>query len=279
MYKSDKIIIHGLFNMKLIIALFLQPWLLKKCYWIIWGGDLYKYQEANKTLKFKVEEFIRRSVIKKIGNFITRIKGEYELAQKWYGAKGKYYACNVYVSSYHINYKPKKINHKSINILVGNSADPTNNQIEVFEKLKKFKNDDIKIFAPLSYGDEKNYAEKVIKVGENMFGKKFIPLTKFMEFKEYTDLLSNMDVAIFYHKRQQGMGNVFSLLKLKKKVYIRKGLTTWDFFKEQRIKVFDVENIDLEKIDSEIATKNSDKIKSLFSNEICVNQLKKIFDY
>ena len=38
---SRKIILHGLFDFRLIICLFFMPWLLKKCYWVIWGGDLY----------------------------------------------------------------------------------------------------------------------------------------------------------------------------------------------------------------------------------------------
>lgn len=38
MYNADKIILHGLFNSKVIKTLFYHPWLLKKCYWSMWGG-------------------------------------------------------------------------------------------------------------------------------------------------------------------------------------------------------------------------------------------------
>jgi len=41
MQKADKIILHGLFDNKMVFILFLQPWLLKKCYWVMWGGDFY----------------------------------------------------------------------------------------------------------------------------------------------------------------------------------------------------------------------------------------------
>ncbi len=37
---------------------------------------------------------------------------------------------------------------------MGNSANPTNNHIEVLNKLLKFKDEDIEIIAPLSYGEK-----------------------------------------------------------------------------------------------------------------------------
>ena len=38
MRNSDKVIPHGLFSPHLVFLLFGQPWLLKKSYWVIWGG-------------------------------------------------------------------------------------------------------------------------------------------------------------------------------------------------------------------------------------------------
>src|SRR5690606_18092486 len=91
LYTSNKIFIHGFFSGKIVLMLFLQPWLLKKCYWIIWGADLYRYKNRKNTIKSYIYEFVRKFVIKNIGGIITHIKGDYELARKWYGAKGKYY--------------------------------------------------------------------------------------------------------------------------------------------------------------------------------------------
>ncbi len=81
MYKAEKIILHGLWNKQIIQLLFLQPWLLKKCYWVMWGGDFY-FPER--------QEWTKKQVIQKMGNLVTYIKGDYELAQKWYGATGHY---------------------------------------------------------------------------------------------------------------------------------------------------------------------------------------------
>src|SRR5690606_21801476 len=88
--KAEKIILHGLFDEKLLCALALQPWLLRKCYWIIWGGDLYaREKNVRKSSSTRIES-IRAFVIKRLGHLVTYIEGDYELAQKWYGAHGKY---------------------------------------------------------------------------------------------------------------------------------------------------------------------------------------------
>lgn len=43
------------------------------------------------------------------------------------------------------------------------------------------------------------------------------PIVDFMDFNEYINFLSTIDIAIFNHKRQQGMGNIITLLGMGKK--------------------------------------------------------------
>ncbi|MFY4783628.1 TDP-N-acetylfucosamine:lipid II N-acetylfucosaminyltransferase [Aliarcobacter butzleri] len=268
MYKADKIIIHGLSQPYNIFYLFLNPWLLKKCYWIMWGGDFYFPEKQG---------WIKKQVIRKMGNFITYIKGDYELAQKWYCIKGNYYECFMYPSNLYKEYDLKPNEHNTTNIQLGNSADLTNNHIEVLEKLVKYKNENIQIYAPLSYGD-KGYTKEVIFKGKEIFGDKFVPLTEFMSFEKYLEFLSKIDIAIFAHKRQQAMGNIITLLGLGKKVYLRKDITTWQFFLEKGIKVYDVENIGLELLNKQIKKENQQKIKEYFSENNLKKQLERLFN-
>ena len=51
LHRTKKVILHGLCSFQVIIILALCPWLLAKCYWVIWGGDLYSYQKRNLNLK------------------------------------------------------------------------------------------------------------------------------------------------------------------------------------------------------------------------------------
>ncbi len=274
MHRADKIILHGLFDIKLVFILFFTPWLLKRCYWVVWGGDLYVYKLGGNNKNWKGREFFRRPVIKNMGHLVTYILGDVELAREWYGAKGKYHECIMYSSNLYKSYEIQDKQGETKNILVGNSADPSNNHLETLEKLLPFKEQDIAIYCPLSYGDQK-YAEKVIKQGKEWFGEKFKPLTEFMCFEEYLTLLGAIDIAIFNHRRQQAMGNTITLLGLEKTVYMRSGTTQWQFFKEKEIAVGDIEAINSLGVLN--VNGNKEKIKQYFSKENFINQLKGIF--
>lgn len=267
LYQSEKIMIHGLFSRALVLLLFLQPWLLKKCYWVMWGGDFYFPEK---------QSWLKKQVIKRMGHFITYIKGDYELVQKWYGANGEYHECFMYSSNLYKEYNIKPKEHDTINIQLGNSADPTNNHIEVLQSLVRFKDENIQIFVPLSYGN-KDYAEEVIAKGQEIFGNKFMPLTDFMPFEAYLEFLSEIDIAIFAHKRQQAMGNTITLLGLGKKVYMRSDITPWQLFEDIDVRIFDVKNIEIELINEQTKKENQQKIKEYFSTENYLQQLKNLF--
>jgi hypothetical protein len=277
-YKSKKIFLHGLFYEKIVQFLFFQPWLLKKCNWVIWGGDLYFYQKPKITIKQKVYEFMRAFCIKKFNGLITYIRGDYELAKKWYRIKGKYYECFMYPSNLYkeIDFFNNKNRDEKIYIQIGNSADPSNNHKEIIEKIRKYRNENIEIICPLSYGN-KEYAEEIKKLGESIFGNKFIALMDFIPFEEYINILGKIDIAIFNHKRQQAMGNTITLLGLGKKVYLRNDVTQWKLFYDLGIKVYSVEDFNIKKIDNEIRLKNKEIVKKYFSEENLIKQLRKIF--
>lgn len=264
----NKIILHGLFLSSLITSLFFQPWLLKKCYWVMWGGDFYFPEK---------QSWLKKQVIKRIRNFVTYMKGDFEYLKKYYGAKGTYHESFMYPSNLYKEYQIKtKEDGGIINIQVGNSADSTNNHIEIFENLRKFKDENIKIYAPLSYSDQ-DHAKDVIAKGKEMFGDKFVALTDFMSFEKYLEFLADIDIAIFAHNRQQGMGNTISLLGMGKKVYMKNDITPWTLFGEIGVKVFDFNNIDLESINSEVMNENIKIIKSYFSEDKYIRQLEILF--
>lgn len=269
MNRSKKIFLHGLSVPFVVVMLFMKPWLIKKCFWIIWGGDLYWYKMRPRGIKSDLYEFIRCFVIKRLGGLITQVKGDYDLAKKWYGASGKYYYSFMYPSNLYKEYDLSKINKdlSKTYILVGNSADPTNNHLEVFEKLKIYMNDNIEIICPLSYGNFE-YKERVIREGVKIFGNKFFPIVEFMPFEIYLDLLAKIDVAIFNHNRQQALGNITTLLGLGKKIFIRDDITTWEFCSFHELKVFsfnkDLNDLTSQMTELEIAN-NINNVKRYFS--------------
>lgn len=275
--KAQKIILHALFSDNKNFFLYFNQNLLHKCYWVMWGADLYVYNKPRDRFRDKVRHYIRKKIYSNLGHFITYIKGDYELAKKWYDAKDEYHECFMYPSNLYKEYDIKPKAHTTINIQLGNSADTTNNHIDVLKQLAKYKDEDIKIFTPLSYGNQE-YAKEVIAYGNKIFEDKFVALTEFMPFNKYLEFLGDIDIAIFAHKRQQAMGNTITLLGLGKKVYMRSDITPWQLFKDIDVKVYDVANIAIDLITEEEKIDNKQKIKEYFSKENYLKQLQNLFE-
>lgn len=265
MHQADKVILHGLFDSRFVMMLFFMPWLLKKCYWVMWGGDFY-FPEKNSWFK--------KQVIKKMGNLVTGNTGDYELAVKWYGAKGKRFSSFNYPSNMFEGAYARSIKYsQTIMIQIGNSADPTNHHLEILKSLEKFVDKDIKIIAPLSYGNQE-YAKNIISKGKKIFGDKFEAITTFVSAIEYANFQDTIDIAIFNHRRQQALGNIVTLLGLGKKVYVRKDSTLNVVFKEYGLTVYNTEYLNLELLKDEIAKRNSDLINLNFSKDALIKSSK-----
>ncbi len=276
LHKAEKIMLHGLFHHHLLYILAIQPWLLKKCHWVIWGCDLYVHEAKLKDWRWRKNEVLWRVCIKRMGHLVTCIQGDAELARKWYGATGQHHNCFMYPSNVYNEMVAETKPHNSVNILIGNSADPSNNHLEILERLTPYQDQDLTIFAPLSYGD-KNHAESVTTAGKAIFGDKFVALTEFVPLDQYLEFLGKIDIAIFNHHRQQAMGNMITLLGLGKKVYLRRDVTPWPLFKGLGLSVFDVKQLDVALIEEEAQSRNKDIIADEFSEKRLVEQLKELF--
>ncbi len=264
LHKAKKIIMHGLWSKIFNIVLLMQPQILKKTYWIIWGGDLYSLRDEN--------DFIKKQVIKKIGNIICYHYSEYNIAVKLGNTQGKYFQSFFYPSNLYKDIELHAEEHKKdIYIQIGNSADPSNNHLEVFTYLEKYKDKNIKIIVPLSYGD-KEYANEVILKGKNIFGEKIVPITEYMSFDDYMKVLSSIDIAIFNHNRQQAMGNITTLIGLGKKVYLSKDIITWKYLTDIGIKIFDIKDFNLLPLDIKAQEKNMRLTKDYFSKKNLISQ-------
>ena len=285
MHSSEKIFIHGLFSTRLLLLYSFSPRLLKKSYWVIWGGDLYYYKFRNKSLKSNIYEFMRGKVIKNIGHIVALVEGDYELAKKWYKTEAIYHEAfypNVMIYENIDKTNNSKKRNKKI-IQVGNSADPQNNHIEILNKLLKFKDKDIEIIVPLSYGD-RNWAKEVIENGKSLYGDKFKPLVEFLPPEEYQKILNSVDVAIFNHDRQQAVGNILALLHLGKKVFIKNDITTWDFLNKKGLTVYntyDIDKLSFEEfifVDESLKEKNRKIIEKEFSEDKCAKLWENVFN-
>ena len=238
----------------------------------MWGGDLYRKPAKYSTWKSKVNEYIRKNVIKRIGFLVTGTNADAEYCRTIYRAQGIQiksfnYPSNIFIKA---SYEPKE--DSCINILVGNSADSTNNHAEIFDVLLTYKDSDIKIYCPLSYG-ENGYAATVMQKGKEMFGSKFYPILDFMGASDYKKFLSKIDIAIFAHDRQQAFGNKVWLLGMGKTVYMKKTSGLWRVLTDLGIVVNELKDFNLN-VDSKAASHNMKIIETQFSERAMVDNLK-----
>ena len=277
--EADKIILHGLFNQKTLMLLFLWPALLPKCHWVIWGGDLYRYQSRHKRLGWRLAELYRRPVIRNMGHLLTYVEGDVELARQWYGAKGQYHECLMYPSNTYreVAEVPGTPADTVIDVQVGNSADAGNHHLEVFALLERFKGRDFRVHAPLAYGGKGRYIRQVLEQGRALFGDRFRPMTGFMPLDEYLGFLSAIDIAVFNHRRQQAMGNIVALLARGKKVCLRSEVTSRLTLEKLGVKLYHTEDFDLEPIPREWAESNRHIVTAYFSEQTLLAQLERIF--
>lgn len=252
LYCSRKVMLHGLFSFIRVLFFFLHPWLWKKCYWVVWGGDLYSAKNGNnKGIKKRVQEWMKRKMIPHFGGVITLTEGDQELVKQWYGYAGDFYQTSYPIPLQGVGMKEKladrqNISKDCINIVIGNSATETNHHFEALDLLEQYKEHNLHIYLPLAYGfgDWEEYGKKVCCYAEKIFGKdRVTPVVNRMSGEEYTDFMRKMHIAIYNNDRQQAMGNIAIMLAVGAKVYIRTDTNMWNHYLSLNQKLYDVESI------------------------------------
>lgn len=181
-----------------------------------------------------------------------------------------------------ISLKKGNSKNKQLKVLLGNSADPTNNHLDAFDKLKRVR--DIKIYCPLSYGNE-NYSELVIKNGIEIFGDNFISIKDFMTRDKYIDFLNEMDVVVMYHNRSQAWGNILTSLTLGKPIFMKKNNSLYPSIQKMGLPIFDVESISQKQIINamnqmkEIQDSISDLLEHKYSKQVRLDNLRNVLNY
>jgi dTDP-N-acetylfucosamine:lipid II N-acetylfucosaminyltransferase len=266
MRNAKRIFLHGLFVNFQVELLYHEYELLRKCFWLIWGGDLYLYREQLDSPSKRIIEAKRRYVISRMG-FLVGIPGDCDLAAAVYKSSGE----KIKWYGYPNNYEHEYIDEIAINqhskakstLLLGNSATLENRHLEALQILSKY-NESLTIYCPLTYGSS-DYAELVTKIGSDVFGNNFIPLRSHQPLDEYNKFLKSIDIGFFYNNRQQGMGNLTRLLGLGKKVFLTTGMTHSELFQDLGVVIFDPDRFDLNPIKHDDALSNNQIIRKHFS--------------
>lgn len=250
-----------------------------KLYWIVWGYDIYtlpKIQpglyaprtlsyltEANRwlTLRWAINKYkllrllfytirgkknvwdLLESTHAQVDYFVTYIREDYELYKmKYPETKSKFLDAAFFNLHQYVGeaFMDKKIVGK--NILIGNSNSPESNHLDVIQFLEKVPlENETKIYIPLSYGENNSYKEVVAKSAEQIWGLRSFPLLDFMPRQEYIEVLLTCGVGIFYHHRQQAMGNIIAMLWLGARIYMAEVNPAFQFLRRIGLHVFDLQ--------------------------------------
>lgn len=239
--------------------------------WWTWGYELYvKYGmlkpfiPINLYKKYTTEyfQFCKRAtpIIKRVAIWAGRyIKSIYFLIYKENALKNIDYICPVTNKEYailsnnpllsHVKkfYKPQSIITSEIkymqagHILIGNSATPTNNHLDIIIALNKLDLHGRRCIMPLSYGDD-NYKAYLKNTLAAVTDLNITYLDSFMPKKEYDELFSNISHAIFGVIRQQAVGNIRMCIAHGIKIFLYKDSILYQELKSIGYKIYSIED-------------------------------------
>ena len=238
--------------------------------WSTWGGDIYKdnrellslnllsipmykdktrrYECWNKPIKERVKDIIRYIVYyfpsKKFYASMQYIScvlpNEFELLKEKKESFVPIPLRYLKQETYKFQLEKKEIISQK-KILINNSGAITGNHVDILYHIKDFIDESTIIYIPFSYGGtEKYYNFLQTEIKKMKLEKNVIFLKEFLEYEEYLKLLSQCTIAIFGHIRQQAIGNVLLMLRLRAKVFFFEDSISYKYFNKIGIQVFDL---------------------------------------
>lgn len=271
---NDLVVFHGILDLNLWAAMIWRPKLWGRFVWVMWGGDVHGLLLRNKfpfsprglirRMRHRLCLTINRLIIPRIGAVGALVPGDFDVLQSYCGKLNNYARLfySDFVVEEHMASPSPQYPERSLRIVLGNSSSESNNHFEAIEWLSRFKNENITIFCPLSYGDL-SYRTSVIEAGKAVFGEKFQPILDFMDREKYAAFLASMDILVFNHYRQQGLYVLHKMLLSGKKCFVHSLATTFAMLQDFKILVYPTENIS--------AMSFSDFWRPLTSQEIADN--------
>ncbi len=242
--ESNLIIFTGIFD-SLGLLRFLPRHILKKTYLQFWGGDFYYFAERRPLtdVSWNYWKHERVKCFKKCAGFIFLIEGEYEKFQESFKIRKPYFVAPMPADS-RIHFRIKELRGKRrgscTKVLIGNSATSTNHHMGVIDWIARYRDEDMEVYIPLSYGGDNEYCEKIMAYAADKLGDKFYPVLNYMDLNSYIEFVADMDIGIFNNNRQQAMGNILMCLGLGKKVYLREDTSMWARYVEDGYQVFPI---------------------------------------
>lgn len=224
----EYIISHDFPNKKIVLSI--KRKYKKKIVYRYWGGrrPLIKKQNGhfmhnayayiyNQLYKFAFRYIYDDLAVIGIANIVDEIdlKGyicKTPLMRLGYPNSGAYESVQEIMNT-------SKKNNQELNVVIGHRSEPLEKHIKYLDLLSKYPKDKLRIYLPLSYGDQE-YAKTIADYVRDYNLKNVVLLTEFMEYKEYLKFINRMDIAIIDCENSLALGNIDLFLSFKKTLYI-----------------------------------------------------------
>lgn len=150
------------------------------------------------------------------------------------------------------------VDSHNYNVMVGHRGTYTSRHMSVFQILAQYQANINRIICPLVYGN-KACVEDVKKVGESVFGEKFISIDGWMSKRLYYEYLcKNIHVGIFT-TIAEGATTIYALAAMGKTLYLNEQSESYEILNLIGIKVFEISRLyakGIELIDKDERMKN-----------------------
>ena len=303
---GDSIILHSL-SYSIGTFLFMKRSSLRKMTWWVWGNDLYMTHRIRRdisSLKKRLVYYLKVTLnlfyaplydllwkclffsrVKKMNSIVVCCRADQDEVRRRFGPDIKvfrsYYTAGHYYREF-VQLEEKRTDN-SINILIGHSAFAFLKHKDYLDRLLAYKDEDIKIVLPLTYGDA-SYADEIENYAKALYGDKALVLREGLDYLDYVKLMKTIDVAIFDYKHQSALGNIMLLLLFGKKVYLSSKGVLFKGFKEDGVNVYDCDEIGkipLKELSSHPYPNISGKeyAKEAFDEDLLKKNYENIFEY
>lgn len=213
-------------------------------------------------------KYRQKKALERIDYYQPVIKKDYELMCRNKNFRAKEFYCMPQKPSFVIEH-PKQSDGS---ILLGNSAAPTNNHLDVLEIVKSFKQESQKVIMPLSYGNKKYRKWLISQIDDPAI----IPIYEYMPKTEYFKLLDSCSYAIFGTIRQHSMGNIGYALRKGIKVFLYKDSIVYNYLKEFGYVVYAIEDMSEDSFKTPLSKEEVEQIYAAQIKEL--NRRMSVFD-
>lgn len=186
-------------------------------------------------------KWLQKKVLQRVDYFQPVWKIEYEQLRDKYKLRAKEF---YYNHSFFNGDNDIQLHLAGGNIMLGNSATPMNNHLDVLGIVELNKQSVQKVIIPLSYGDFK-YRDYLLEQIRQMQNKQdLLTLIDFMTPEEYWRIYNSCSYACYGVIRQQAGGNIGFALANGVKVFLYKNSMAYKSFSELGFVVFALEDVD-----------------------------------